>query len=197
MWYGAYFAPYLGSGLLAANASERFMSGQYGQGLFDIGMSILPAISKLSKPIKSVISNKGFAISNASGHDIAWIPLNRKVNSNNISNIKLGVNWNGPTEGELGIGFIESGYPGEGRKLYDAAIKHANRYGYDGIISGEHLVSAPKTYRTYQHYYPDRKLISNTGYWENINMRDGFLGQTKNAKTIDEFMMLNDNGNAV
>lgn len=47
MWFGAYFVPFLGQGMLLSNAAERFMSGQYGQGLFDTGLAFAPYLSKI------------------------------------------------------------------------------------------------------------------------------------------------------
>jgi hypothetical protein len=68
------------------------------------------------------------------------------------------------------IGMIESYKPGTGRKLYDAAISAANQTGRDGIITGEQLVSAPKTVSTWK-YYPDKQLIGNYGHWGNKMMK--------------------------
>ena len=68
------------------------------------------------------------------------------------------------------VGMIESYKPGTGRKLYDAAISAANQTGRDGIITGEHLVSSPKTVSTWK-YYPDKQLIGNYGHWGNKMMK--------------------------
>lgn len=65
---------------------------------------------------------------------------------------------------------IESYKPGTGRKLYDAAISAANQTGRDGIITGENLISSPKTVSTWK-YYPDKQLIGNYGHWGNKMMK--------------------------
>lgn len=98
---------------------------------------------------------------------------------------------NGELLGELdlledgGVGMIESYKPGTGRKLYDAAIEAANQTGRNGIVSGEQLISSPKTFSTWKHY-PDKQLIGNYGHWGNKMMKPA--NRRIKANTIQEAM---------
>lgn len=58
---------------------------------------------------------------------------------------------------------------GMSRALYDAAIEAGGQLGYNGIRTGDHLISAPKTWRVWQHY-PDKLLIGKNGYHQNRMM---------------------------
>lgn len=62
------------------------------------------------------------------------------------------------------VGSIVSNKPGVGRKLYDSAINAVGR-----IITGEDLLSAPKTISTWKHY-PTKKLIGRNGKHSNVSM---------------------------
>lgn len=133
---------------------------------------------------KSIYKNKGYGLITGETGDmfgIRWTPLNR-VNKE-PSFINLGA-YDG---GNPSISLINSGYPGEGRKLYDAAIQVAKSRGKKGIVSGKNLLSAPKTYRTYEHYYPNRIKMSNDGHWENFMLNPTITPNSK-VKTIKEFL---------
>lgn len=84
-----------------------------------------------------------------------------------------------------GVGMIESYKPGTGRKLYDAAIEAANQTGRNGIVSGEQLISSPKTFSTWKHY-PDKQLIGNYGKWGNKMMKPA--NKRVKVNTIQEAM---------
>lgn len=60
---------------------------------------------------------------------------------------------------------------GMSRKLYDAAIQSGKQLGYNGLVSGEYLISAPKTWSVWKHYL-DKKLISRNGRHQNRMMTD-------------------------
>lgn len=142
---------------------------------------------KTGKALSSIIKNKGFAVADANRNTIRWIPFDRPF-SKGPSEIRL----DGPHDDMIGVGMITSSSKGEGRKLYDAAIRYAKKKGYEGIETGHNLISAPKTYATYQHYYPDRKLIGNYGYWTNGNIDDIIIGRYPNIEHADNIQQFLD-----
>lgn len=132
--------------------------------------------ANLYNAMSGIYNNKGFAITSPNGMSIKWVPLNR-VPKEPLSRIQLA-----PHRGDIDVAFVESSYPGEGRKLYDAAIKSVGP-----IISGKGHVSAPKYINTLK-YYPDRKIISNNGEWSNFNMvESGIPLENVTVNSLDEF----------
>lgn len=83
------------------------------------------------------------------------------------------------------VGMVESYKPGTGRILYDAAIEAANQTGRNGIISGEHLISSPKTFSTWKHY-PDKQLIGYYGKWGNKMMKPA--NKRVDVNTVEDAM---------
>lgn len=151
------------------------------------GTALAPAF-KLIKPIynlgKSIKNNGGFSITlpymgNKLGKITGWIPTNRSI-TGGISWISTG----SPTIEGVPIKYITSKYPGEGKKLYDIAIKNAIKSRHKGIITGTDLVSAPKTYNMLEHYYPSKVLLNNNGRWSNSNMVS--KNNTENLKDVVE-----------
>lgn len=53
---------------------------------------------------------------------------------------------------------------GISRDSYDASIEYAKQAGYDGLVSGEHLLSPEATMKVHEHC-PDKQLISNDGHY--------------------------------
>lgn len=51
----------------------------------------------------------------------------------------------------------------------NSAIQFANQTGLNGVISGKQLLSAPKTYKVWEHI-PEKEIISNRGMHQNANM---------------------------
>ena len=159
---------------------------------FELPSTIKPVVNRGEKALNDIVTNKGFAISSPrigkiSGKDAGqftvWIPFDRSW-SKGLSWINTG----SPTAEGLPVQYITSKYPGEGRKLYDAVINKAIKEGHPGIISGRELISAPKTYRTLEHYYPNRVKIDNMGHWSNDGMTGLFTGPSKHVYTIEDFL---------
>lgn len=80
-------------------------------------------------------------------------------NGENVGHISLSNSATNPR-----VKMIVSTKPGEGigKDLYDAGIKTVQQDGYQGIISGENLVSPQKTMSTWKHY-PGKELLFNNG----------------------------------
>ena len=81
-------------------------------------------------------------------------------NNNSVADM-IGRVHNGNISPEMIESYSKQG--GMSRRLYDAAIQSGEQLGYSGVKSGEHLISAPKTWKTWEHY-PDRELLGNYGY---------------------------------
>lgn len=165
---------------------------------------ITNAVGRVSSAVNKAINNGGFALSTpylgdylaskGAGKFTAWVPFDRPWNK--------GISWMAtgkptldgvaasgkPTYNGVPIAMIKSKYPGEGRKLYDAGIKIAQDNGYDGLLVGDNLISAPKSYRTFEHYYPDRTYLDDFGLWSNKNMIQGTPIDRKSVYSIDDFM---------
>lgn len=54
-------------------------------------------------------------------------------------------------------------------RAYNSAIQIAKQNNLDGVISGNNLISAPKTYKVWEHF-PNKEIISNTGIHNNHNV---------------------------
>lgn len=129
-----------------------------------------PGLKTIEKSIQATADRGGFTVStpylgDKIGKITAWIPTDRSP-LKGISYIATG------RGGDAGvpINYIKSAVSGEGRKLYDAAIKDALNRGYKGIITGKELISAPKTYSTLEHYWPNRTKLGDFGTWSNKGM---------------------------
>lgn len=165
-------------------------------------MEVAP-LGQLAKPIvnaghtgyntaKSFVNlakvNRGFAVSTpymgrVLGRTTAWVPFDRPLTK--------GVSWMAtgkPIEEGLPIEYITSKYPGEARKLYDAGINIAHKQGSRGLLVGDILLSAPKSYSTYEHYYPNRILVDNRGFWTNRNMLSNPNIKGRSVYSLDDFL---------
>ena len=162
------------------------------------------AIGRVGSAVNEAINNGGFALSTpylgdylaskGAGKFTAWVPFDRPW-SKGISWMATGrptldgVAASGkPTYNGIPVAMIKSKHSGEGRKLYDAGIKIAQDNGYDGLLVGDHLISAPKSYRTFEHYYPDRTYLDDFGLWSNKNMIQGTPVGRKSVYSVDDFM---------
>lgn len=68
-------------------------------------------------------------------------------------------------DNNLHAGFIEKinkEEKGISEDLYNAVIRYGKESGYDGLVSGERLVSPEITYKIWEHY-PNKRLMNNTG----------------------------------
>ena len=83
------------------------------------------------------------------------------------------------TDGDVTITNITA-YDNAGKvseRAYNTAIQSAQQSGYDGITSGNLLVSAPKTYKVWDHF-PNKEVIGNTGIHSNtmvVNSPETFI----------------------
>ena len=171
--------------------------GTVGRLATDVAIFGLPGITKSiakqgTKTLSNVVKNGGFSISTPRigkifGKDVgqftAWVPFDRPW-SKGLSWINTGT----PTAEGLPIQYISSKYPGEGLKMYDAVINKAIDEGYPGIITGRELISAPKTYSTLKHHYPNRVKLDDMGHWSNDGMTGLFTGPSKHVYTIEDFL---------
>ena len=144
--------------------------------------------------LKNAAANKGFSISTpylgnylarkGAGRFTAWVPLNRSW--------KKGLSWMStgmPTVEEgLPLEYITSKFPGEARKLYDAGINIAKNDGTEGLVVGKYLLSAPKSYSTYEHYYPTRTMLDETGLWTNRNMVSNPNMRGRSVFSLEDFL---------
>lgn len=133
--------------------------------------SVMNTIGRAGNTVENIINNKGFALTSPSGKIVTWVGkgLGSKISLEDVGN-----GWLRPS-------YIQSKTPGTGRKLYDAAINTAKRNGYKGIESGFDLLSAPKTYRTWEHY-PSRIYLGNYGKHSNQNViRATYIGNDVNT----------------
>lgn len=146
----------------------------------------------VKQAIQTAIDNGGFAISSPRigkvfGKDVgqftAWVPFNRPW----IEGLSW-INTGEPTADGLSVQYITSKHSGEARKLYDAVINKAREEGYPGIVTGRELISAPKTYSTLEHYYPNKVKLDDMGHWSNDNMTGLFEGPKKTVYTLDDFL---------
>lgn len=166
--------PYVNAGLTSAFAGHglNHWINEGIDGLGDAAMTALEVapLGRVISPVYQVgktlvnpiIENEGFAFKNPFGDNISWV--GRGLGSH--------IEVSPTADGWLGVDFIRSTKSGTGEKLYNAAIKEAQRQGLKGVKTGQSLASAPKTYHTWEHY-PDRVLISNTGSHGNGNMING------------------------
>jgi len=169
-----------------------------------LGRAVSPVTKWASAGIENAIANKGFAVSTpymgdylankGAGKFTAWVPFDRSWGrgfswmSTGKPNLE-GVSITGkPTHNGVPVEMITSKYPGEARKLYDVGILDAQNRGYQGLLVGDHLVSAPKSYRTYEHYYPGRIHLDDWGTWSNNNMLTGKPTGRQTAYSVDDFM---------
>lgn len=53
---------------------------------------------------------------------------------------------------------------GISQDLYNSSLQYGQQAGYDGLVSGEHLLSPEITTRVLEHY-PNKQLVGNTGHW--------------------------------
>lgn len=180
------------AGIQGAFAYEG-LNGLYNQGregtllsdpasTFMHGLEVLPLVGLGSKAIGSAYKN--FANSNIVKNRGFALPINNTiywVGKGLGSEISLAPG----TEGYMRVSDVLSKSPGTGRKLYDAAIKYAQNNGYRGIESGNMLLSAPKTYRIWEHY-PNRQLLGNYGTHNNFNMAS--YGELDNVGSIEDMV---------
>lgn len=186
------------AGIQGAFAYEG-LNGLYNQGregtllsdpvsTFMHGLEVLPLVGLGSKAIGSayrnlansnIVKNRGFAL--PINNTLYWV--GRGLGSE--------ISLTPGTEGYMRVSDVLSKSPGTGRKLYDAAIKHAQNNGYRGIESGNILLSAPKTYSIWEHY-PNRQLLGNYGTHNNFNMVS--YGELDNVGSIEDMIANTTNG---
>lgn len=53
---------------------------------------------------------------------------------------------------------------GISRDSYDSSIEYAKQAGYDGLVSGENLLSPEATIKVHEHY-PNKQLVNNNGHY--------------------------------
>lgn len=210
-------SPALGEAALTsgfgAHGLTRALNGDI-HGLGDAAMTALEIapLGRLARPvakwasagIENAITNKGFAVSTpymgdylankGAGKFTAWVPFDRswgrgfswmstgRPTTEGVSAVGK------PTHNGVPVEMITSKYPGEARKLYDVGILDAQNRGYQGLLVGDHLVSAPKSYRTYEHYYPGRIHLDDWGTWSNNNMLTGKPTGRQTVYSVDDFI---------
>lgn len=205
-------APFMGSKIGGAAINSAFaahgLNHAINEGVDGFGDAVttgleMAPLMPLAKPIinagysgyntaKSFVdlakANRGFAVSTpymgrVLGRTTAWVPFDRPLTK--------GISWMAtgkPVEEGLPIEYITSKYPGEARKLYDAGINIAHKQGSSGLLVGDILLSAPKSYRTYEHYYPNRIFVDNRGFWTNRNMLSNPNIKGKSVYSLDDFL---------
>lgn len=135
-------------------------------------------IRNASNWIGNIYRNKGFALVSPSRNNIMWI--GKGLGSTiSLEPSSVSRDWLRPA-------FINSTSPGTGRKLYDAAIKVARARGYNGVVSGEELLSAPKTYSTWKHY-PNKILLGTYGTHGNNRMAN-YVYEAGNVNTVKDLL---------
>ena len=154
-----------------AYAAEHPWVSTLGNMAGDVLIPASPYIAKSASAFASAAkANQGFALSTpymgkSLGKMTVWVPTDR--------NPLKGISWMStgkPVEEGLPLNYITSKYSGEGRKLYDVGINLVHKQGSSGLLVGDNLMSAPKSYSTYEHYYPNRVHVDDQGYWTNRNM---------------------------
>lgn len=152
------------------------------------GLEVLPVVGLGSKAIGSayrnlansnIVKNRGFAL--PINNTLYWVG----------KGLGSEISLTPGTEGYMRVSDVLSKSPGTGRKLYDAAIKYAQNNGYRGIESGNMLLSAPKTYRIWEHY-PNRQLLGNYGTHNNFNMAS--YGELDNVGSVEDMVANTANG---
>ena len=138
--------------------------------------------------VSEAITKGGFTISTpylgkTLGKTTAWIPTNR----NPFKGISWMVTGKSTPEG-LPVEYITSKYSGEGRKLYDEGIKLAQNQGDMGLLVGDNLLSAPKSYSTYEHWYPNRVYVDDQGFWTNRNMVSNPNMKGRSVYSLEDFL---------
>ena len=211
--------PYVDAGLTSYFGAEGLQDLANGNADWQTALEISP-VGRIVKPLwnagkevgpalSDAVTNGGFAVSTpylgdwaakkGAGRFTAWIPTNR--------NPFKGISWMAtgkptvegisaagkPTYNGLPIEMIRSRYPGEGTKLYDEGIKLAQEQGYEGLLVGDHLLSAPKSYSTFEHHYPDRTFLDNFGLWENKNMVSDPKQRAQQVYSLDDFLSVTRN----
>lgn len=149
-----------------------------GRGIKNIGTQIATekGFSITTPYLGDYLAKKGL------GRFTAWIPFDRPITK--------GISWmaTGKPKAEgLPVEYIASKSKGEGRKLYDVGINIAKNNGHKGLVVGKNLLSAPKSYRTYERYYPDRKQLDYYGIWSNRNMVSNPKEKGIKAENVNDF----------
>lgn len=103
-------------------------------------------------------------------------------NGSSIADMEIGLR-NGVAVPEMVSSFTKQ--PGMSRTLYDAAIQSGNQLGYNGLLSGEQLISAPKTWSVWEHY-PTKKLIKENGIHQNRMMTSNPNKDGRRLKNLEE-----------
>lgn len=75
----------------------------------------------------------------------------------------------------------------------NSAIQLSNQTGLKGVVTGEDLKSAPKTYKVWEHF-PEKELYSTTGDHSNANMVEEALksGKIQQSPDIDKDFLIDD-----
>lgn len=148
----------------------------------------------LKRTLTSIKTEGGFPVSTPYtgkrfGKVTAWVPTNRSP-FKGISYLSTGK----PEPEGVPINYIRSKVSGDARKLYDVGIRQAQESGNKGLVVGRYLESAPKSLRTYDHYYPDRVHLDNGGTYTNYGMVEG---PNKTVFSLDDFYKEHNAGNRV
>ena len=147
------------------------------------GIQLAGKTGQVLTKVPNIIKNKGFAtVQNTPWNTtkIKW----RGIGNNSYIELENNGEWLKPK-------MMESTYHGTGRKLYDAAIEYAQNNGYRGIMSGENLLSAPKTYNIWRHYpnkiqlqgigsHSNAKMVLGSPFYKEVSTEKELLDATKN-----------------
>lgn len=140
-------------------------------------ISIEDLTTMMSKRQDDIIASAPGRINVVNKTDAGWsITDGTATNGNFKTHGKTKVNVK---DGDVTINNITA-YDNAGKvseRAYNTAIQSAQQTGYDGITSGNLLVSAPKTYKVWDHF-PNKEVIGNTGIHSNtmvVNSPETFI----------------------